>query len=103
VVIAISHSAGAPHYDHMPQLLREDLRNRLTVIEGQIRAMQRMVGDDLSSTAILNQIASAREGVHHVGRLVLRNYVGRCVTGGINRGDEAVIDELMTVLANFHH
>jgi DNA-binding FrmR family transcriptional regulator len=54
------------------------LISRLKRIEGQIRGIQKMLGDDRECESILTQLAAVRAAVESVGALVLNNYMNIC-------------------------
>lgn len=82
--------------------LREEGRRRLLLIEGQVRGLQRMFGEDRYCVEVLTQIEAVREALRQVGRGVLRNYLEKCVAEAVRRGDPVVYDELMDVLNKFN-
>jgi DNA-binding FrmR family transcriptional regulator len=51
---------------------------------------------------VLTQIASVREALRQVGRIVLHNHLQNCVTRAVHDGDDAVYDELMAVIDRFN-
>jgi DNA-binding FrmR family transcriptional regulator len=54
------------------------LNSRLKKIEGQIRGIQKMLGDDRECESILTQLVAVRAAVESVGALVLNNYMKIC-------------------------
>lgn len=54
------------------------LISRLKKIEGQIRGIQKMLGDDRECESILTQLVAVRAAVESVGALVLNNYMKIC-------------------------
>lgn len=57
----------------------EEITNRLRRIEGQVRGLQRMVGEERECEAILTQVMAARAALDRVALLVAENYVQECV------------------------
>ena len=76
---------------------------RLRNIEGQIRGLQRMVGEEKYCIDIMTQISAARAALNQVGMLVLQRHVEHCVADAIKSPDPVarreVIEELMSVLS----
>ena len=75
---------------------------RLKNIEGQVRGIQRMVGEDQYCVDILTQISAVRSALNSVGMKVLRRHIDTCVTESINgdaAGRDEMIEELMTILS----
>jgi DNA-binding FrmR family transcriptional regulator len=57
----------------------EEITNRLKRIEGQIRGLQRMVGERQDCEAILTQLMAARSALDRVGLLVADSFVRECI------------------------
>jgi DNA-binding FrmR family transcriptional regulator len=53
--------------------------NRLRRIEGQVRGLQRMVGDERYCPEILTQMASVQEALRAVARGLMANHLNHCV------------------------
>lgn len=81
---------------------RKALLGRLNRIEGQINGLKRMVKDDRACVEILTQITSTQQALKGVAKIMMRNYLERCVTDAI-RSDEpdSVYDELMDVVFKY--
>jgi DNA-binding FrmR family transcriptional regulator len=60
------------------EVSKEMLISRLKKIEGQIRGIQKMLGDDRECESILTQLVAVRAAVESVGALVLNNYMKIC-------------------------
>ena len=78
---------------------KQDLLNRLKTIEGHVRGIQRMVGDDAYCVDILKQTKAIQRALDKFNSLVLERHLDGCVTTAI-RGDdsaerERVIHELL--------
>src|ERR1039457_6417647 len=58
--------------------IKSSNQKRLRRIEGQVRGLQRMVGDDRYCADILTQIASVQEALGAVSRELLRNHLRDC-------------------------
>ena len=83
------------------------LLNRLNRIEGQVRGIARMVGEDRYCIDVLTQLQAVRAAVRRVEAEVLKDHLDHCVTGALVDGDEterrakaaeliAVIDRALT-------
>jgi DNA-binding FrmR family transcriptional regulator len=74
---------------------------RLKRIEGQVRGLSRMVGDDRYCIDIVTQIGAVRAALRKVEEEVLRDHVAHCVEGAIASGNKSrqrrKIVELMNV------
>jgi len=75
---------------------------RLRRIEGQIRGLQKMVGEERYCADVLMQVASVQEALRGVGRALFHNHLKHCATEAIRSGDpqraEAMYDELMELM-----
>jgi DNA-binding FrmR family transcriptional regulator len=74
---------------------------RLRRIEGQVRGLQKMIGDDRYCADILTQISSVQEALRGVGRELMRNHLKHCATGAIRAGGkqaEGMYDELVDLM-----
>ena len=75
---------------------------RLSRIEGQVRGVSRMVGEDRYCIDIVTQLSAVRAALRRVEQEVLRDHVGHCVKHAMRSNDlvdqERKIEELMEVL-----
>jgi len=76
---------------------------RLSRIEGQVRGLSRMVGEDRYCIDIVTQLSAVRAALRRVEQEILRDHVGHCVKQAMRSDDRAdqerKIEELMDVLA----
>jgi DNA-binding FrmR family transcriptional regulator len=76
---------------------------RLSRIEGQVRGVSRMVGEDRYCIEIVTQLSAVRAALRRVEQEILRDHVGHCVKHAMRSNDRAdqerKIEELMDVLA----
>jgi CsoR family transcriptional regulator, copper-sensing transcriptional repressor len=76
---------------------------RLSRIEGQVRGLARMVGEDRYCIDIVTQLSAVRAALRRVEQEVLRDHVGHCVKHAMRSNDrtdqDRKIEELMDVLA----
>ncbi|MDP4549612.1 metal-sensing transcriptional repressor [Alkalihalobacillus macyae] len=81
---------------------KQQLQNRLKRIEGQIRGIQKMVGDDRYCVDILIQISAIQAALKKVGYSLLERHTKTCVASAIKEGNgDHHIDELMKVIQQF--
>ena len=76
----------------------KDLLNRLSRIEGQVRGIKRMVEEDAYCTDILIQVSAVSAALNSFSKELLATHIRTCVADGIRRGEDEVIDELVTTL-----
>ena len=65
----------------------ENLHRRLAKVMGQVKAIDRMVDEDVPCEDILAQINAANSALHKCGQVVLEGHIQHCVRDGIERGD----------------
>ncbi len=81
---------------------RADLLQRLRKVEGQIRGVQKMIGEDRPCVDVLTQLAAITEGIKKVSMLVSGCHVKGRVSQALNGdGADDVADELVQTLFKF--
>ena len=81
---------------------RREVGARLRTIEGQIRAVRRMVSDGEGCLAIATQASAALEGLRSALRVVLRNYMEECLDESAEAaGREEAYDRFISVVERF--
>lgn len=76
----------------------KSLINRLNRIEGQIRGIKGMVEKNAYCTDILVQVAAANAALNAFNKELLANHIKSCVANNIRKGNDEIIDELVTTL-----
>lgn len=66
---------------------KSKLTNRLSRIEGQVRGIARMVGDDRYCIDILTQVQAVRAALARVETELLKDHLDHCIEGAIVSGD----------------
>ena len=89
-----THHKKAHHSDK----IKQQLANRLSRIEGQVRGINKMIEDDVYCDDILHQIFSVEAALTGVKKMLLEAHMKSCIIDRVERGDSAVIDELMTTI-----
>ncbi len=75
---------------------------RLKKIEGQIRGVQQMVGDEKYCIDIINQVHAAKKALDGVALLIMKRHVNSCVADAIkSKGGEAKVNELIETVDKF--
>jgi DNA-binding FrmR family transcriptional regulator len=77
---------------------KEALTKRLHRIEGQVRGIERMIGEDRYCIDVLTQIAAVKTALEQVGARLLERHVSHCVADAIASGDEQAAGEKATEL-----
>ena len=83
---------------HHSEELKKEFRDRLNRIEGQVRAINRMIAEDVYCDDILNQIAAIQSALTSVSKLILEAHLKSCVVSQIQEGKTEVIDEVMNTI-----
>lgn len=65
----------------------DNLHKRLKRVEGQIKAIDRMIKQDVPCEDIIIQINAAKTALHKIGQVVLEGHLNHCVKDGIAHGD----------------
>ena len=65
----------------------DNLHKILKIVEGQIKAIDRMIEQDVPCEDIIIQINAAKTALHKIGQVVLEGHLNHCVKDGIAHGD----------------
>lgn len=76
----------------------KDLLNRLKRVEGQVRGVEGMVENGAYCTDILIQVSAITSALNSFTKVLLANHVRTCVADNIRKGNDEVIDELVTTI-----
>ena len=80
----------------------DNLLNRLKRVDGQIKAIDRMIEQDVPCEDIIIQINAAKTALHKIGQVVLEGHLNDCVKDGIEHGDaEKTIADFAKALEYF--
>ena len=71
--------------------------NRISRIEGQMRAIKKMVESDKDCMNVLRQISAVQGAIRSLGVLILEEHMKGCIAGAIrkNEKNEDLIHEAM--------
>jgi DNA-binding FrmR family transcriptional regulator len=81
---------------------KDDIERRLRRIEGQVRGLQRMVGEDAYCIDVLTQISAATRALQSVAIELLDDHLGHCMREAIASGGpqaEAKVAEASAAVA----
>lgn len=79
-----------PTHGYTPQ--KDQLLNRLRRVEGQVRGIAKMVGEDRYCIDVLQQLSAVKAALDKVALGVLDDHVRHCMTAGT--GDEGRMEEM---------
>lgn len=95
-------SAPQPEGTDVRTARREQVAKRLKTVEGQLRAVRRMVVEGDDCLDIATQAAAALEGLRGAMKIVLRNYMDDCLdVEALECDREAAYDQLVFVVERF--
>ncbi len=76
---------------------------RLQIIEGHVRAVQRMVENDEYCIDVIRQISAVQSALSKVSQVILEEHLSHCVTEAVRGNDakqrEKVLHEIAEVFA----
>ena len=78
-----------------------NLHRRLNKILGQVKAIDKMVDEDVPCEEILIQINAVKGAMHRVGQIVLEGHINHCVREAFEKGDEAEIRNFTKAIERF--
>ena len=85
-----------------PDGQRDALLKRLNRIEGQVRGIARVLGEDRYCVDILTQVSAVRSALDAVALELLEHHLHGCVQQAVKSGEgDAAIDEAMQVVRTF--
>jgi DNA-binding FrmR family transcriptional regulator len=78
---------------------RRELLNRLNRIEGQVRGIRRLIGDEAYCLDVLQQVEAMTAAADEVALLLLEDHVDGCLAHALESGDGApYVNEVMSVV-----
>ena len=79
----------------------ENLHRRLAKIGGQVKAIDRMINEDIPCEDILSQINSVKSALNKVGQIILEGHIDHCVRDAVAEGDEQKIRDFAKAIERF--
>ena len=64
-----------------------NLHRRLNKIAGQLKAIDKMIDEDVPCEDVLSQINAAKSALNKAGQVVLEGHIKHCVRDGIEHGN----------------
>ena len=77
---------------------RKNLLNRLKRIEGQVRGLEKMVEEDAYCPNVLVQASAVSSAINSFNKALMAEHIRSCVVEDIRDGNDATIEELISVL-----
>ena len=77
---------------------KNKLVRRLKIIEGQIRGLQEMIGQNKYCIDVITQTSAVKQGLSNVEDLLLKHHLSHCLVGQIQKGKkEEATNEILKV------
>jgi DNA-binding FrmR family transcriptional regulator len=81
---------------------KDNILQRLKRIEGQVRGIQRMIGEEQSCVDILMQIAAVRAALDKVGLAVFESHSRQCIKQAlVDENREEALEDLLNTMSRF--
>ena len=78
------------------------INNRLSRIEGQIRGVKKMIGEDAYCNDVLVQLSAIENSVKSLSNQVLENHLYNCIARDLENGKVDTIDEIISLFKRFN-
>lgn len=85
--LAAGPGAGIPEVEVHQHGQHDAVINRLSRIEGHVRAIKRMVEENRACPDVLVQVAAVRAALNSVGRVILEDHIESCLVDAVERDD----------------
>ena len=79
----------------------DNLHRRLAKSIGQIKAIDRMIDEDVPCEDVLSQISAAKSALNKAGQVVLEGHIRHCIRDAVERGDEEEIASFAKAIERF--
>lgn len=79
----------------------DNLHRRLAKIMGQIKAIDRMVDEDIPCEDVLSQISAAKSALNKAGQVVLEGHINHCIKDAVEQGDMEKIENFTKAIERF--
>jgi CsoR family transcriptional regulator, copper-sensing transcriptional repressor len=78
---------------------RRELLNRLNRIEGQVRGIRRLIGEEAYCLDVLQQVEAMTAAADEVSLMLLEDHIDGCLAHAIDSGEGApYVSEVMSVV-----
>jgi DNA-binding FrmR family transcriptional regulator len=78
-----------------------NLHRRLARIIGQIKAIDRMVDEDVACEDVLAQISAAKSALNKAGQVVLEGHINHCIKDAVEEGNLKKIENFTKAIERF--
>ncbi len=77
---------------------KQQLRNRLSRIEGQVRGVARMIDEERYCIDVLTQVTAIQKALDRVAMELVSDHTRQCVVGADGNEQQQRTDELLTAI-----
>ena len=82
----------------MKKVVKKKMQRRLKIIEGQVKALQKMVSDEEYCVDIITQTSAVRQALSSIEDVMLDNHLSTHVVEQIKNGKhKRAIDEILSI------
>ena len=102
--VARARAAKSPAHPRVPRAAAgaTSLTRRINRIEGQVRGIGRMLGEDRYCVDILTQVSAVQSALDAMARELLEHHLHGCVQHAVKSGDgDRAIAEALAVIRKF--
>lgn len=75
--------------------------NRIARAIGHLESIKKMVEDKRDTGDILIQLAAVKAAINNTGKIILNDYIDRCIEDAVESGNKDQIDELNRIIDQF--
>ncbi len=76
---------------------KKKLQNRLNIILGQVKGIQKMIEDERYCADILIQISAVDKSLKSLGNCILKEHLRTCVVEEIRNDNLEIVDEISSL------
>lgn len=87
---------------HRAEEEKKIINNRINRIEGQLKGIKKMIGEDAYCNDVLVQLSAIENSVKSLSNYLLENHLYSCVTRDLENGNTEIIDELINLFKKFN-
>ena len=79
----------------------DNLHRRFAKILGQIKAIDRMIDEDIPCEDIISQISAAKSALNKAAQVVLEGHIQHCIKDAVENGDDKEIENFTKAIERF--
>ena len=85
---------------HRTEKEKKSLKNRLSIIEGQVRGVKQMIEDDRYCDEVIIQISAIEKSLKSIGNEIIRAHIISCYSKGLKVEKEQIAKEILELFKN---